>query len=298
MRILTGVKKHVPVRRSALGRSMPMPSNMVNKFSARYALAAFILLVFVPAGAYVLFSHFNILKTWPLFQSVTGWCTVAVLVWLAGLLFMQMATYWSKKIDRAFDARGFTTNERIRNIWNMTLMPAILGCLLALYTFLEFHHPREEFSTVQLLILIIGFIPVTLYGLARARQITKSVSGERLTSSQETSHDQLNLKWWPFAVIILTFLLTPFFGAAIAAGQLRRQVPRYRVLISSATVLSGFLVTWAVKPLAKTLKEFRQGDPVSYQALALYTTLAVFTGAAYVLVIKFASSVKRQPACK
>ncbi len=272
-----------------------MTSSIVKRYNITYAIAASALLVIVPFGAYIIFSYYGILKIWPLFQSVTGWCTVAVLVWLLGLLFMRRAVKLSTKIDQSFAAQGFTINQRIINVWNLTLIPAILGCLLALYTFLELHHPLEEFSMVQLFILIIGFVPVTLYGLARARKTTKILMGKELMNAQDTSADYMLLKWWPFMVIIFTFLLTPFFGAAIAANQLRRLVPRYRVLISAVTVLSGLLITWIIKPLARTLKEFRQEDPVFYQALALYATLALFTGVAYVLVIKFAAHFQKNP---
>jgi hypothetical protein len=237
-------------------------------------------------GSYFFFAHHGMLESWSIFHSVTAWCGVAVLAWFLGLSFMLMSSNWSTKIDKSFQEKGFTISERIRIIWSLTLIPAILGSLFSLYTFLERPNPGEEYPAIRMIILLIGFVPVTLYGLARANQTTQNIVEERLISQQEPSDAFLRVKWWPINVLIVTYLLTPFFGASLTASHLRRLIPRYRVLIFVVMLLLGFFITLSIAPLSKPLKGFGKGDPRAHQALALYSTLALFTGVSYILLIK------------
>lgn len=259
---------------------------MIKKYKAVYSAAAAFLIVIVPLGCYAVFSRYQILRTWPLFPSVSWWSLYAVLAWLGSLFFMMMAVHWNSRIDQAFQERGFTGIQRAKIIWNMALMPAVIGCLFALYTLLELPPLGQEFNGIRLLVLSVGFVPLTVYGLARANQIAANVVNAEPLPVPEAETDYLKAKWWPIVVLVLTYVLTPFFGSGIAAAQLWRLLPRYRHILYAATVLSGLLVTSAIAPVAALLKGAKYGDPMAYHAFALYSAAALFSGFGYILLIK------------
>jgi hypothetical protein len=273
-----------------------MDKNIVKKYNTTYPIAALFILLIIPAVFYVFFAYSGMLHTLPLFHSVGTWCAAAVLSWLIGLYFMLMVANWNTKMDQTFQTitRGFTAVQRVKNVWALALLPPIIGCLFANYTFLEQPNQGEEYGRARLLILIIGFIPITIYGIARAKQIAESILDEKLTTLQETSSDFCGGKLSLMGVMILTFIGTPFFGAVFAGGMVRHFITRRGGLYHIIIVLSGFLITEIISPQAKVLKRIDQGDPMAYQAWALYSTLALFTGVAYILLIKLAIHFKRR----
>jgi hypothetical protein len=273
-----------------------MDKNIIKKYKVKYAVAALFILLIIPAVFYVFFAYHGMLHTWPLFHSVGTWCAAAVLSWLIGVYFMLMVANWNTKMDQTFQTitRGFTAVQRVKNVWALALLPPIIGCLFANYTFLEQPDPGEEYSKVRLLILLIGFIPITIYSIARAKQITEDIIDEKIMNFHEKSPDFYWEKFSLLAVMIFTFATTPFFGAVFAGVTVRHFIPRRGGLYFIIIVLSGFLITEIILPQAKILGRIKQGDLLALQAGAIYSTVALFTGVAYILLIKLASHFKRR----
>lgn len=260
-----------------------------------YGIISLLLLLVIPAGFFEMAARTGIAGTLPLFHSDAAWSGIILIAWLAGLFFLSMAVCWSEKVDLAFRSKGFTPAQRLQVVWNLTLMPAIIGCLSSLYTILAQPVVGGNLVLLRLFIIGLGFIPLSTYGVLHARLVTPIIVNGLWSQAQPDNNSDggVMVRWRTVIVVVLTMVLTPFFGAGITASQVWRTTKRFRSLWYVLIVLFGLIITASLRPIIPMLKGIEAGSSEAFNALALYAILSLFSGISYAIIMRVAATTGR-----
>lgn len=260
--------------------------------SPRAALRPALLPLGVAVGGALLLGHLGRIGSGDFPLSVGAWSLATLGLWLLGRAHLAALDRWDgsgeTSLRRAFEARG--TFSQLGVEWTGRLLQlALLGAALWLLATLL---GELDLLVYKLTIWTVGFVPLALYGLWRWKAVlayegeraepTVGEAGEREPwegALSDVSAASPYPRGWVFEALVtgLTVLLTPFVGAAVAAGGLRgRAVPPSAL---AAMVVAGFLVTLtAVRGL------LRQPELSDVERWLLYLSLAWFSAGAFLML--------------
>lgn len=253
----------------------------MKEYCIKYGGWLFFLLFIVPIGFYGMLSYLDAIGAKPLFPSLAVWCGFIIAAWLLALFFMFLIDQWDNKGDHALDEWGISQSHKIEIIWSFVTIPSFLGALIFGCTLIDRPPVEQAFTFHRILALFLGFVPVGLYGFFRAKQLTKHIMEKGELRSMARLPRYLRVKWLYLLIIGITLFMTPFFGAAVVTGNLRRYVPKTRKLVVPAILLLGFLV--GIIFLPPLIQQMRGPVP---QGWWLYFTINLFAGVTYVLIWK------------
>ncbi len=266
-----------------------MTPKLTKSYSIAYSIAmVFILLI--PVLLYI--KRFDLTSIRDInisfLNSLTTWSGISILCWLAGLFLSSMTIYW-ELYDSKFTSSGISLQKRLQALWIMAFMPALIGFLLAFYTFVSKPDINEKYLGLKLLAIFLGFYPVAVYALLKARQYTMAHSAmdSRIVPPIEIPK-YLKSKKWMVIIFIVTCVLSSWIGAIVTIGYISyfRRGYKYRYILYLFLFVFGMYVTWLEEPIINHMKLVHVNQALGFQAFAFHITYALFSSVFYICIIK------------
>ncbi len=230
-------------------------------------------------------------------NSLAMWSGISILSWLAGLFLSSMTIYW-ELYDVKFSSSGISLKKRLQALWIMAFMPALIGFLLAFYTFFSKPDINEKYLSLKLLAIFLGFYPVAVYALLKARQYTTvhSDAGDKIIPPEEIPK-YLKSKKWMVIIFTVTWILSPWIGAIVTIGHISyfRLGYKYRYIVYLFLFVFGMYVLWLEEPIINQMKLVHVNQTLGIKAFAFHSTYALFSSVFFICLIKILLLFRSKP---